>query len=67
MTRRIIAAVAAGALVAVLGAMCAQGAPACKVGSVKGERGHIYHCEDNGNGPQWVRHVLVTTTVTVTP
>lgn len=47
-----------GVLLALLiGAECADGAPECKVGSFKGEKGKTYICKDygDGNGPHWVK------------
>lgn len=50
--RRLLGWVVGGALAAVvLGGTCA-GEPACEPGSLKGERGELYYCQDDGS---WVK------------
>lgn len=49
--RRLVAWVVGGALVVVMADRCV-GAPACDPGSLKGEHGKLYSCDDDG---RWVR------------
>lgn len=57
MKRKLVAWILGIALLFLMGAECADGAPECKVGSLKAEKGKLYHCKDygDGNGPHWVK------------
>lgn len=54
MRRRVTVWLASGALLAALAGVCSS-APECKTGSVKAEGGKLYYCQDDGNGPRWVK------------